>query len=238
MAGRVPFAGRVECPERAKRVEGHHLLQSSTHRLADSLVTREHRSLLSSLASVLASGRFLSHRRRMPFVYILRCSDGSLYVGWTDDVNARLSMHKEGRGGHYTKRHLSHTARTAGADEGHQDRCDETARSNAHPCRCANAKPLQMIDPSSLNACLRNSTRFSPVRMRVANSGLDAVGDQGRPSRVRGEPGAARRLQTDYRPRSSQLSYRSARGAEFARLRRRAERRQRSSGNVPSVHYP
>jgi tRNA/rRNA methyltransferase len=32
----------------------------------------------------------------MPFVYILRCADGSFYVGHTDDVDARLETHHEG----------------------------------------------------------------------------------------------------------------------------------------------
>ena len=38
----------------------------------------------------------------MPFVYIVRCADGSLYVGWTDNIDARIAMHNEGRGGRYT----------------------------------------------------------------------------------------------------------------------------------------
>ena len=38
----------------------------------------------------------------MPFVYIVRCADQSLYVGSTDDVDGRIAMHNEGRGGRYT----------------------------------------------------------------------------------------------------------------------------------------
>ena len=37
-------------------------------------------------------------------VYILRCSDGSLYVGSTDDVELRLRRHNEGRGAAFTAR--------------------------------------------------------------------------------------------------------------------------------------
>ena len=44
-----------------------------------------------------------SHRRRMPFVYVVRCTDRSLYVGWTSDVEARVAMHNDGRGGTYTR---------------------------------------------------------------------------------------------------------------------------------------
>jgi putative endonuclease len=38
----------------------------------------------------------------MPFVYIVRCADQSLYVGSTDDLDARIAMHNAGRGGRYT----------------------------------------------------------------------------------------------------------------------------------------
>ncbi len=34
------------------------------------------------------------------YVYILRCADGTLYTGWTTDVEARLAAHNgRGRGG-------------------------------------------------------------------------------------------------------------------------------------------
>ena len=31
------------------------------------------------------------------FVYMLRCKDGSLYTGWTNDLEHRLAMHNSGR---------------------------------------------------------------------------------------------------------------------------------------------
>ena len=36
------------------------------------------------------------------FVYILRCSDGSFYVGHTGDVEARVRAHNDGRGAAWT----------------------------------------------------------------------------------------------------------------------------------------
>jgi len=36
------------------------------------------------------------------FVYILRCSDGSCYVGHTDNLEARLAQHHDGHGSAYT----------------------------------------------------------------------------------------------------------------------------------------
>jgi putative endonuclease len=38
----------------------------------------------------------------MYHVYILECSDRSLYTGITTDVSRRFSEHKNGKGGHYT----------------------------------------------------------------------------------------------------------------------------------------
>ena len=36
----------------------------------------------------------------MHYVYILRCADGTLYTGWTTDLDARVRVHNgEGKGG-------------------------------------------------------------------------------------------------------------------------------------------
>lgn len=37
------------------------------------------------------------------FVYILRCSDGTLYTGMTDDVARRAEVHNSGKGAKYTR---------------------------------------------------------------------------------------------------------------------------------------
>lgn len=37
------------------------------------------------------------------YVYILRCKDDSLYTGWTNDLEHRLTMHRSGKGAKYTK---------------------------------------------------------------------------------------------------------------------------------------
>jgi predicted GIY-YIG superfamily endonuclease len=36
------------------------------------------------------------------WVYLLRCGDGSLYCGWTNDLDRRVAAHSAGRGGRYT----------------------------------------------------------------------------------------------------------------------------------------
>lgn len=40
---------------------------------------------------------------RSCFCYILECSDGTLYTGWTTDVERRLKVHNAGRGAQYTR---------------------------------------------------------------------------------------------------------------------------------------
>ena len=40
------------------------------------------------------------------YVYILRCGDDSLYTGYTDDVERRLSIHQSGKGAKYTRSRL------------------------------------------------------------------------------------------------------------------------------------
>ena len=40
------------------------------------------------------------------YTYILRCSDGSFYCGWTNDLVKRLASHNAGTGGKYTRSRL------------------------------------------------------------------------------------------------------------------------------------
>ena len=42
----------------------------------------------------------------MNYVYILRCSDDTLYCGWTTDPAARLKAHNSGHGAKYTRSRL------------------------------------------------------------------------------------------------------------------------------------
>ncbi|MGH2890233.1 MAG: GIY-YIG nuclease family protein [Solirubrobacteraceae bacterium] len=40
------------------------------------------------------------------WVYVLRCRDGSLYTGWTTDLERRLARHRAGRASRYTASRL------------------------------------------------------------------------------------------------------------------------------------
>lgn len=39
----------------------------------------------------------------MNYTYILLCSDGTLYTGWTNNMEKRLRDHNSGKGAKYTK---------------------------------------------------------------------------------------------------------------------------------------
>ena len=39
----------------------------------------------------------------MNYVYLLKCADGTLYCGWTTDLEKRLGAHNAGTGAKYTR---------------------------------------------------------------------------------------------------------------------------------------
>ena len=40
------------------------------------------------------------------YTYILKCADGTLYCGWTNDLEKRLKSHNDGKGAKYTRSRL------------------------------------------------------------------------------------------------------------------------------------
>lgn len=42
----------------------------------------------------------------MNYVYILKCSDNTLYTGWTTSLEKRLEAHNSGKGAKYTRGRL------------------------------------------------------------------------------------------------------------------------------------
>lgn len=40
------------------------------------------------------------------FVYMLQCADGTLYTGWTTDLERRVTVHNAGKGAKYTRSRL------------------------------------------------------------------------------------------------------------------------------------
>lgn len=42
----------------------------------------------------------------MNYTYIVKCSDGSYYTGWTNNLQKRIADHNTGKGAKYTKSRL------------------------------------------------------------------------------------------------------------------------------------
>ncbi len=42
----------------------------------------------------------------MPYTYIVKCADGSLYTGWTTNLETRVTAHNNGKGARYTRSRL------------------------------------------------------------------------------------------------------------------------------------
>ncbi len=61
----------------------------------------------------------------MYYVYLLECDDDSIYTGIATDVARRLSEHKAGKGGHYTR---AHGALRVIYSERHPDRSSASKR--------------------------------------------------------------------------------------------------------------
>lgn len=45
----------------------------------------------------------MEEKKKGNYTYILQCSDGSLYTGWTNNLKRRLAAHNAGMGAKYTK---------------------------------------------------------------------------------------------------------------------------------------
>lgn len=37
------------------------------------------------------------------YTYMVRCNDGTFYIGWTNNLEKRMKAHNEGKGAKYTK---------------------------------------------------------------------------------------------------------------------------------------
>lgn len=62
----------------------------------------KYRRMLAGMQEKQKKGRTKGRAERW-FLYLLKCSDGSLYTGITKDVACRLKVHNEGRASRYTR---------------------------------------------------------------------------------------------------------------------------------------
>lgn len=42
-------------------------------------------------------------REKINYTYMIQCADGSLYTGWTTDLESRMIAHNQGIGAKYTR---------------------------------------------------------------------------------------------------------------------------------------
>ncbi|MEK6573749.1 MAG: GIY-YIG nuclease family protein [Chloroflexota bacterium] len=90
----------------------------------------------------------------MPYCYILECSDGTLYTGWTTDLERRVKVHNAGHGSKYTR--LRRPVRLV-YSERLRDRSVAQKRELAIK-RLPRAKKIALITASSANAKPRRSS--------------------------------------------------------------------------------
>ena|SRR5688572_5550068 len=58
------------------------------------------------LACLRASAVPSPYNHPMFFVYMVRCADGTLYTGWSNDPHTRVDVHNSGNGAKYTRTRL------------------------------------------------------------------------------------------------------------------------------------
>ena len=76
------------------------------------------------------------------WVYVLRCSDDSLYTGWTVDLERRLAAHQAGSASRYTRSRRPVTLAASWAQPDRSAARREEARIKALP----RAMKLRLID--------------------------------------------------------------------------------------------
>ena len=77
----------------------------------------------------------------MNYVYLLRCADGTLYCGWTTDLEKRLVAHNSGRGAKYTR---SRRPLALAYAEAYEDRHDALSR-EWHIKRMSREEKLRLV---------------------------------------------------------------------------------------------
>ena len=78
----------------------------------------------------------------MNYTYMLKCADGTLYTGWTNDLEKRLAAHNSGRGGKYTRTRIPVVMVYA---EAHEDKRDAQRREYAIK-QLSRAEKLKLLE--------------------------------------------------------------------------------------------
>lgn len=83
----------------------------------------------------------------MNYTYIVECADGSLYCGWTNDLEKRISDHNDGKGAKYTRSRLP--VKLVYFEE--FDTKEEAMSREWHIKELSREEKLKLIDQSKLN---------------------------------------------------------------------------------------
>ena len=65
----------------------------------------DHIGRLQALSAAFYIERLQGGKMKYSYTYMVRCRDGSLYTGWTNDLDRRVASHNAGKGAKYTKSH-------------------------------------------------------------------------------------------------------------------------------------
>jgi putative endonuclease len=101
------------------------------------------------------------------WVYLLRCADGSLYCGWTVDLDARLERHATGAASAYTRSRLPvelvlalamPDRRAARREEARIKRLDRRAKLALIAAPQRRRQPAgEAVEPSAPSTCARTA---------------------------------------------------------------------------------
>lgn len=79
------------------------------------------------------------------WVYLLRCADGSLYTGWTNDLAKRIAAHEAGTASRYTRSRLPVALALALPQPDRATAMREEARIKRLP----RAEKVALVDPAT-----------------------------------------------------------------------------------------
>ena len=108
----------------------------------------------------------------MAWVYLLRCADGTLYCGWTVDLDQRLAAHNAGRASRYTRSRLP--VELAWSRE-QPDRARRDARGGADQGAAARGKLALIARGEASGPCRSQSPAAVLVAEPIAESGVELL---------------------------------------------------------------
>jgi putative endonuclease len=96
----------------------------------------------------------------MNVCYVLRCADGTLYTGWTNDLGERVRTHNAGKGGKYTRARLP--VELVYFEE--YETKEEAMSREWHLKRLTRAEKLRLIEAAATESDEEQQSRRAPSR--------------------------------------------------------------------------